>query len=68
MRRKKVTRVLLRKLPNGTRVRLLRPNLWAGQQGEVIGAGEQWQIVRITRMDGTGFEVGAHEDEMEVLK
>jgi len=68
MRRARIKRVLLRKLPNGTRVRLLRPNLWAGFEGVVTEAREEFQIVRVTRMEGSSFEIGAHDDEMEVLK
>lgn len=69
MRRLKKTKyVLLRKLPKGTRVRLLRPNLWAEMKGVVTGSADGVQLVRITRVDGASFEAGAHYDEMEVLK
>jgi len=50
----------------GTRVKILQPNLWRGMDGIVEGHTDEFQIVRVTRFDGSSFQVGAKAGEMEV--
>jgi hypothetical protein len=63
------------KLPVCTKVKILRPNMWASLAGVVEGYGVEavhipkmvgFHIVRINRFDGTGFQVGARYQELEV--
>lgn len=54
-------------LAPGTCVRMVRPNLWDGCEGVVESKTEDFQIVRVTRMDGTSFQIGALRAELNVL-
>jgi len=51
----------------GTRVKIQPPNLWRGMDGIVEGHTDEFQIVRVTRFDGSSFQVGARRAEMEVV-
>ena len=51
----------------GARVKILPPNMWRGMDGIVEGHTDEFQIVRVTRFDGSSFQVGAKAGEMEVV-
>jgi hypothetical protein len=51
----------------GTRVKINPPNLWRGMDGVIEGHTDEFQVVRVTRFDGSSFQVGARRAEMEVV-
>ncbi len=55
------------RLPIGTRVRIKRPNMWAGESGVVESYTGDLHIIRIDTELG-GWAAGAKYDECEVIE
>ena len=54
-------------IPNGTTVKVLRPNLWSGKNGLVESYRDGSYNIRVLALDSSSFLVGAKKEELEVL-
>ncbi len=55
-------------LPVGTKVRLLRPHLFAGKEGVIGKSHEEFQIVLIGGPGQPKWSTGATREQMEVIQ
>jgi hypothetical protein len=65
-KKKRIVKPEARQVAIGLFCKLIRPNMWAGFDCRVEAYGEGFHVVRVFRMDGTSFQVGAKFEELEL--